>query len=66
MVYIHRKTGGRYLVRCHFYRGELISHVTNKSEGNEGQKMVLYSDSEELYVCDFSEFHELFRREVGE
>lgn len=66
MIYINRKTGERYLLRCHFLYGELISHVTNKTKGNEGQKMVLYSDSEGLYVREFSEFHEKFRQEVEE
>ncbi len=47
----HIKTGNKYI-----FFGEVI----NKTDGNDGQKMVLYSDGSKLYVREEVEFNSKF------
>lgn len=52
-MYLNKKTGNLYRV--------LTSEATNKTNANDGQSMVVYTDhSGEIYVREKSEFDEKF------
>ncbi len=56
-MYLNRKTGNLYRV--------LTNQATNKTNANDGQHMVVYTDhSGEIYVREKSEFDEKFEERI--